>query len=269
MSVGYRALPPAEADSLHEGCRYPGPVPGNEGIGRRFGEVAEAYERGRPDYPSQIVTWLLPGHPERVVDLGAGTGKLTRALIERAPTVIAVEPDPGMRSVLAQQLPGTSVVDGRGEDIPLRDDFADVVVVGQAWHWFDTSRALPEVARILRPGGFLSLVWNDRAKVDPWLDRLAALLASFGTSPDTESEPVGGAPFGPFETMDFPWTHYLSVDGVVDMVASRSYVIALSREERADLVRQVRELAAQGQDPVTGLVPVAYVTHAFRCRLTA
>lgn len=242
-------------------------MPANDPTGRRFGEAAEAYERGRPDYPPEVVDWLLAGDPQRVIDLGAGTGKLTRALVERVPTVVAVEPDPAMRSMLARRLPGTSVIEGTGEDIPLRDGFADTVVAGQAWHWVDPTRALPEVARVLRPGGLLGLVWNDRDWTDPWIDRLSALLVAFGTSPDAEYEPVSGTPFGPFETTSHAWTHHVTVDGVLDMVVSRSYVIALPAEQRDDLLGQVRDLALSGQDPVTGLVPIRYVTHGYRCAL--
>lgn len=242
-------------------------MPANDPTGRRFGEAAEAYERGRPEYPPEVVDWLLAGNPQRVIDLGAGTGKLTRAVAERVPTVVAVEPDPAMRVALAQRLPGTSVIDGTGEDIPLRDGFADSVVVGQAWHWVDPTRALPEVARVLRPGGILGLVWNDRDWTDPWIDRLSAVLVAFGTSPDAEYEPVGGAPFGPFETISHSWTHHVTVDGVLDMVISRSYVIALPEAQRAHLLHQVRELAVSGRDPVTGQVPIRYVTHGFRCAL--
>jgi SAM-dependent methyltransferase len=242
-------------------------VPANDPTGRRFGEAAEAYERGRPEYPSVVVDWLLADRPRRVVDLGAGTGKLTRALMDQVPTVVAVEPDPAMRTALAHRLPGASVIEGTGEDIPLRDGFADAVLAGQAWHWVDPVRALPEVARVLRPGGVLGLVWNDRDERDPWVDRLGALLVEFGTSPDGDYEVVGGAPFGPFETTEHRWTHHVTIDGVIDLVVSRSYVIALPEARRAELVQRVRDLAVLGQDPATGLVPIGYVTHAYLCRL--
>ena len=226
-----------------------------------------AYERGRPEYPTAIIDWLLEDGPDRVIDLGAGTGKLTRALVERVPTVIAVEPDPGMRAVLAQHLPGSSVVEGVGEDIPIRDGWADIVVAGQAWHWVDPVRALPEVARVLRPGGTLGLVWNDRDGDDPWIDRLTEVLVAFGTSPDADYEVAGGAPFGPFETNECRWTQHATIDGVIDMVVSRSYVIALPAERREALVSQVTALAVEGADPATALVPIKYVTHGYRCRL--
>lgn len=238
-----------------------------EPIGRRFGEAAQAYERGRPGYPAEIIDWLLGDAAERVVDLGAGTGKLTRALVPRVPHVIAVEPDSGMRAVLSQCLPGTSVVDGTAEDIPIRDGWADVVVVGQAWHWVDPVRAVPEVARVLRPGGVLGLVWNDREEADPWLDRLGEILIAYGTSPDATNDVIVGAPFGPFDISQCRWTDHVSVDGVVDMVTSRSYVIALPDRVRRDLVEEVTAHAVEGRDPETGLVPIRYLTQGYRCRL--
>lgn len=244
-------------------------MPANDPTGRRFGEAAEAYERGRPTYPEAIIDWLLDDDPATVIDLGAGTGKLTRGLVERVATVVAVEPDPAMRASLSAALPGTSVIAGTGEDIPLRDGFADAVVVGQAWHWVDHVRAAPEVARVLRTGGRLGLVWNDRKEADPWVDRLNAILESFGTSPDAAYEPVVGPPFGDLETTEVEWVHHVTVDEVVAMVLSRSYVIALPAERRADLVGQVRELALEGLQPSTNLVPISYVTHGFRCSLPA
>jgi SAM-dependent methyltransferase len=248
------------------GAGYAARVPNPEPDGRRFGEVAAAYERGRPEYPAEVVSWLLGDDADRVIDLGAGTGKLTRALLDRVGHVIAVEPDAGMRAEFSRQLPGTSVLDGTGEDIPVRAGWADVVVVGQAWHWVDPRRAAPEVARVLRPGGLLGLAWNDRDVADPWLDRLADILVGFGTSPDVMNDVVVGPPFGPSEVMEHRWTDHVSVASVVDMIASRSYVIALSAERRAELVRQVTAWANEGADAATGLVPIRYRTQGYRFR---
>jgi SAM-dependent methyltransferase len=248
------------------GAGYAARVPHPEPDGRRFGEVAAAYERGRPEYPAEVVSWLLGDDADRVIDLGAGTGKLTRALLAHAGHVIAVEPDAGMRAEFSRQLPGTSVLDGTGEDIPVRAGWADVVVVGQAWHWVDPRRAAPEVARVLRPGGLLGLAWNDRDVADPWLDRLADILVGFGTSPDVMNDVVVGPPFGPSEVMEHRWTDHVSVASVVDMIASRSYVIALSAERRAELVRQVTAWANEGADAATGLVPIRYRTQGYRFR---
>ncbi len=239
-------------------------MPANDPTGRRFGEAAAAYERGRPEYPVEMVDWLLADSPACVVDLGAGTGKLTRALVGRAETVIAVEPDPDMRRVLSELLPGTSLLAGTGEDIPLRDGYADAVVAGQAWHWVDPLRAVPEVARVLRSGGSLGLIWNDRDESDPWVQALSALLHEYGTSPDADYEPVVGPPFGPLDTAELTWTHEVPVAAVIDMIASRSYVIALPPDRRAELVERLRVLADESTDRATGLVPVPYVTRGYR-----
>ena len=174
-----------------------------------------------------MVEWLLADVPARVVDLGAGTGKLTRALVGRAETVVAVEPDPGMRRVLSELLPGTSLLAGTGEDIPLRDGYADAIVVGQAWHWVDPARAVPEVARVLRPGGSLGLIWNDRDEGDPWVQALSALLHEYGTSPDADYEPARRPAVRAAGTAEQAWRHEVPVASVIDMITSRSYVIAL------------------------------------------
>ncbi|MBI1352498.1 MAG: methyltransferase domain-containing protein [Actinomycetales bacterium] len=242
-------------------------MPANDPAGRRFGEAVEAYERGRPDYPRAVVEWLLADRPEVVVDVGAGTGKLTRAVAARATSVVAVEPDPQMRAYLSRSLPGIRALAGTGESLPLADSSADAVVSGQAWHWVDPDRAVPEVARVLRPDGTLGLVWNDRDEDDPWIARLSALLDEYGTSPDADYEPVVGAPFSPIGTTEHRWVNEVSDDSVVDMIVSRSYVIALPDATRHELLGRLRELAADGRDPATGLVPVRYVTRGYRYRL--
>lgn len=238
-------------------------MPANDPTGRRFGEAAEAYERGRPEYPIEAVAWLLDAGAGTVVDLGAGTGKLTRALVGRADTIVAVEPDPVMRAALSERVPEATVVEGTGESMPLPDAFADVIVVGQAWHWIDPVRGSAEAARVLRPGGRLGLVWNDRDEDDPWVAGLSAILEAFGTSPDADFEPRVDPPFGPLETVAIPWIQQSTVDGVIDMVASRSYVIALEDGRRASLIDQVTAWASQAADP-SGRVPVPYVTHGYR-----
>lgn len=240
-------------------------MPANDPTGRRFGEVALDYERGRPDYPAAAVDELLRDHPRVVVDVGAGTGKLTRALVGRAPTVVAVEPDDAMRAVLSDLLPDVTALRGTAEALPLPDASADLVVAAQAWHWVDPVRAVPEVARVLRPGGVLGLVWNKRDESDPWIARLSALLVEYGTAPDAEYEPEIGAPFGPVATTEHSWTNHVPMDVAVAMVTSRSYVIALPADRRAELVARVEALAESVAD--AGTVPVPYVTRTYRSRL--
>jgi ubiquinone/menaquinone biosynthesis C-methylase UbiE len=146
-----------------------------------FSLAAAAYERGRPTCPPEATDWLLPGGARDVLDLGAGTGtgtgtgKLTTRLVERGLEVIAVDPLPEMLEVLRDSLPETRALLGTAEDIPLEDNSVDAVLVAQAWHWVDPARAIPEVARVLRPGGRLGLVWNTR---DERLGRVRALASS-------------------------------------------------------------------------------------------
>lgn len=130
---------------------------------RSFGPVSEAYERSRPGYPEAVVHWLVGEEPRDVVELGAGTGKLTRSLVALGHRVTAVEPLPEMIAHLLVAAPGVIVVEGGAESIPLPDASADVVTAAQAFHWFDHNPALREIARVLRPGGWVALVWNTAA----------------------------------------------------------------------------------------------------------
>ena len=134
-----------------------------------FGGIADDYDRLRPGPAPAALDWLLPVRPDVVVDLGAGTGLLTRALTGRASHVIAVEPDARMRAVLAARSPGVEVLAGRGEAIPLPDASANAVLVSSAWHWMDAGLAAREVARILRDGGRFGILWTGRDRATAWL----------------------------------------------------------------------------------------------------
>lgn len=205
-----------------------------------FGPAADIYERGRPPYPEEALDWLLPGGAPRVIDLGAGTGKLTRQIRDRGLPVTAVEPSDGMRAELARAVPGVPSVAGSAEHIPLPAGAADVVLCAQAWHWVDVERAVPEVARVLAPGGRLGLIWNLRDEREDWVRRLGEIISS----PEMHRRTEVGAPFGPAEVREFRWTHRIGLDRLMDLVASRSAVILLSAQERAALLDEVRELAA-------------------------
>ncbi|MGW5365183.1 methyltransferase domain-containing protein [Actinopolymorpha pittospori] len=228
-----------------------------------FGTAAEAYERGRPPYPPEAVTWLVPGHAKTVVDLGAGTGKLTRALRAPGREVVAVEPSAGMRERFSQVLPDVTVLEGTGESIPLPDWSVDALVCAQAWHWVDPQRAVPEVGRVLRPGGRLGLVWNLRDVSVPWVAELDRILRDYAAAPteDRQVERVG-APFGPVERQDFRWTYPMTADDAMDMVASRSYVITLEPAIREELLGRVRALL--DTERPSGM---PYVTECYRAEL--
>src|SRR5215211_7533331 len=129
---------------------------------RAFAQAAEVYERARPDYPREAFDGLALERGMHIVDVGAGTGKFTRELVTRGARVTAVEPVREMRDVLARVLPDVEVLEGTAEAIPVGDGVADVVTVAQAFHWFDATRALPEIHRVLRRGGLVALVWNVR-----------------------------------------------------------------------------------------------------------
>jgi SAM-dependent methyltransferase len=139
-----------------------------------FGRFAGEYDDGRPSYPAEAVDWLLEGRTGPVVDLGAGTGKLTEQLAERNLTVIAVEPDSAMLARLEQRLPLVQVEQGSAERIPMADHTVETVLVAQAWHWFDAPSALRELARVLTPSGRLGLLWNAPAPTTRWQSELLA-----------------------------------------------------------------------------------------------
>ena len=207
-----------------------------------FGAVADIYERGRPPYPREAIDWLVPAHATRVVDVGAGTGKLTRQLRERGLDVIAVEPSAGMREQLRRAVPGVPVLGGTGEQIPLADHSVDAVLVAQAWHWVDPERAVPEVARVLAPGGRLGLLWNRRVEDEDWVAELSTIIGSRGTPGSGRHFPDLGRPFGPVERRSVEWLHRLSRAEMMDWVASRSYVITLPDARRESVLGQVRRL---------------------------
>ncbi len=236
-----------------------------------FGAAADAYERGRPSYPAVAVDWLLRDTGRRVLDLGAGTGKLTRRLLARGLDVTAVEPSEGMREQLVAAAPAARALAGTAESLPLPDAVMDAVLVAQAWHWVDTRQAVPEAARVLAPGGVLGLVWNVRDERDEWTARLGRLLHPNGAPP---THGVGVAAlaerpdlFGATETHTVEWRHELGRDELIDLVSSRSYVITMPDAERAALLAEVAELAARlpapsGRDRVT----VPYLTRCYRAR---
>ena len=235
-----------------------------------FGAAADAYERGRPPYPAEAIDWLLPRDARRVLDLGAGTGKLTRQLHERRLDVVAVEPSAEMRDQLARTLPDVALLEGTAESIPLPADSVDAVLVAQAWHWVDPVRALPEVARVLTPGGRLGLVWNIRDEREDWVAQLGRAMHRHGEEADGDPAPAVGRPFAPLQRHDVEWGYHLSRAALVDLVASRSYVITLPEPQRTALLADVRELVnAHPALAGAGEIVVPYVTWCYRTDLVA
>jgi SAM-dependent methyltransferase len=228
-----------------------------------FAEVAGAYERGRPGYPEEAVRWLTGDEPCDVVDLGAGTGKLTRALVGLGHRVTAIEPLPEMLELLPTEAPGAFAILGNAEVIPLPDSFADVVTCAQSFHWFDHAVALPEIARVLRPGGRLALVWNSRDDRDPWSARLSAIIGN-ETVQDWDVFPaiLESSLFGPVETAEFTMEQRLDRETLLDLVLSRSYCAKLPPAERKPVLEAVTRLYDETAGPDGVRLP--YVTECYR-----
>ena len=221
---------------------------------RGFGSASEAYERGRPSYPSEAVQLLvdeLALEPaSTVVDLAAGTGKLTRLLVPCGARLVAIEPVASMRRVLAELVPGAAVVAGTAEAMPLAGGSVDAVVVAQAFHWFRVEEALGEVARVLRAGGGLALLWNERDESVPWVAELSALVR-WGDRPAPSYEgvdwPAAVAATGAFRAMaraGFTIDQHLDGATLVDRVLSTSYVAAWPAADQERLADGVRGLVA-------------------------
>jgi SAM-dependent methyltransferase len=228
-----------------------------------FADVAVAYERGRPGYSHESVRWLVGDEARDVVDLGAGTGKLTRTLVALGHRVTAIEPLEEMRAQLASVLPDVRTLEGKAEAIPLPDSSVDVVVSAQAFHWFDHDDALPDIARVLRPGGRIALVWNSRDDGDPWMAQLSAIIGN-ETIEESDVVPVldSSGLFGPVETAMFAFEQVLERDGLLDLVLSRSYLAKLPAPEREPVLDAVGAL--YDETAVDGGVRLAYVTECFR-----
>ena len=213
-----------------------------------FGAAAAAYQRARPPYPVAAVDWLLVGGPHRVLDLGAGTGKLTRQLWDRGLDVVAVEPSLRMREQLAQAVPEARLLAGTAEQIPLPDHSVDAVLAAQSWHWVDPQRAVPEVARVLAPAGWLGLLWNMRDESEDWVAELGRIMHSAGADDSDALSPVVGPPFGPIEHHQVAWRYRLACAAILDLVASRSYVITMPQDDRDTLLAEVRRLITTHPD---------------------
>jgi SAM-dependent methyltransferase len=236
--------------------------PDERGPYTAFAEVADAYERARPGYPDEAVRWLVGEEPCDVVDLGAGTGKLTRSLVALGHRVTAIEPLPEMLELLPAAAPGAAALLGSAEVIPLPNASADVVTSAQAFHWFDQTTALPEIARVLRPHGRLALVWNTRDDRVPWVAELSAVIGSESVS-STDWLGVEESPlFGPLEQATFGFEQLLDRETLLDLVRSRSYCAKLPPEEREPVLETVGKLYDETAGPDGLHLP--YLTECFR-----
>jgi ubiquinone/menaquinone biosynthesis C-methylase UbiE len=238
---------------------------------RSFELVADLYERVRPGYPPEAVRWVAERLDLRsgriVLDLGAGTGKLTRALVETGAGVLAVEPGDAMRAELERVLPQVRALRGSAESIPLPDESVDAITVGQAFHWFRFDEALPELHRVLRPGGGVALIWNARDQDSPLQNEIKALLEPFlpvgrAVTPNTSSHLAESPLFHSFEHNSFRFVQQLDADALVGRIGSISFVAGSTPEKRAELERKLRALAAG----TGGVVEFPYVTDVYVSR---
>jgi SAM-dependent methyltransferase len=225
------------------------PARGQERVAKAdsFGTVAEDYDRYRPELPESALDWLLPSGCRTVLDLGAGSGAATRVVARRVPQVIAVEPDPRMRALIARKAPEARILEGRAELIPLPDASVDTVVVCSAWHWMQPAAAVPEIARVLRTGGVWGLLWNGLDQKVSWVAELRRLTRQ----PDPDGEPgrrrrpegvqlPKDAPFGIPQIHTVTWTWQRTPDELLGLFGTYSSVIALARTERAEVLAGAR-----------------------------
>ena len=248
-----------------------------------FGSIAADYERFRPGPSPEAVDFLLPPGAHDVVDVGAGTGAMTRLLLERSANVIAVEPDPKMRAVLETAVPGASAVDGRGEATGLPDHSVDAVVASTSWHWVDPLEGAREAARILRPGGVLGAVWTGPDPEGAFMVNVEAVLgqASSPGGKGNQAESVldrrppahrlvipPGLPFREPTRASFRWDLELNADELIGLLGTFSWVILMPDDRRAALVENARRLLRDHLgvvDEVT--VSVTYLAEAWRSEL--
>lgn len=245
-----------------------------------FGAAAGDYDRYRVGPPAEVVDRVLPAAMGSVLDLGAGTGAMTRRLVGRAARVYAVDPDPRMTELLARSCPGVDVREGTAEQIPLPPACVDAVVVASAWHWVNPDTAIPEVARVLRPGGTLCIVWNRRDRTVPWVADLEALRLDITGGDDFVEERIrhyletpwlpAEAPFRNVRVQSQPWTAAMTKEELARLLTTFHAYISAPAERKPEMLRK---LAAhvEGDERIVAvdegggaLVRVPMVCHAWR-----
>jgi ubiquinone/menaquinone biosynthesis C-methylase UbiE len=233
-----------------------------------FARVADEYERGRPGYPREAIEWLLGADALEVLDLGAGTGKLTSALLDGGHRVIAVEPLAEMRAILTSTLPAALALTGTAERLPLKDASVDAVTVGAAFHWFDERAALAEIRRVLRAPGVLGLLGNAFDVSTPWVASVREILG-----PPAIQRP-GHWPsvedlleeFIEVEDQEFPHTQRIDRAGLRALASSRSSLAIMPAAEREAILASLDRLWQQ-EPELSGHTEVLlpWRTRARRC----
>jgi SAM-dependent methyltransferase len=231
----------------------------HDAAARGFEAAVERYERGRPTYPEDAVAFLVRtlgiGEGRDVVELGAGTGKLTELIVGTGARIVAIEPVAAMREALERNCPGVTAVDGTAERIPVGDSSADAVLAAQSFHWFDGERALPEIHRVLRSGGRLGMIWNVRDEASDWSERLTKIFDRLSGA---------GAPryrdmrwreqfermelFGGLHHQVAYHVHKVTREAFLDRVLSVSYVASAPHDERERVIAEVTEMLDTDQE---------------------
>jgi SAM-dependent methyltransferase len=247
----------------------PGPEPANEARAKSFGAVASAYDAGRPTFPAEALTWILgPGRGLQVLDLGAGTGKLSAVAADLGHDVVAVDPSQEMLEVCRRRS-GIDTMVGAAESIPLAHASVDAVIVGQAFHWFDHARALPEIARVLRPNGVLGLLWNNADMVVPWVRRMMHAIQGSDHAGGDRFDPVPillqSDLFALVETSRFRHWQDLTRNGLRLLAESHSRIAVLTESRREAVLEQIDTLydtTARPPEPLR----MPYLTDCYRAR---
>jgi SAM-dependent methyltransferase len=248
--------------------------------GSSFGAAAAAYAEHRPDYAKAAVHWALgPAPRPRVLDLGAGTGKLTSTLVDLGAEVIAVEPDPAMLIELRRALPTVRALPGSAEAIPLPDASVDAVIAGNALHWFDMDAAGPEIARVLVPGGILAGLWNVIDNRVDWVGGLERVSGNAAIGPrDTLSSwraetadahlPHRGpaARFGSPEQAEFPHGQRRTADSLVATLATRAGLLVMPAQEHEATLGRIRAFLASRPETARGEFTLPMLTGVLRVR---
>jgi len=246
-------------------------------LGSSFGAAAVAYAEHRPDYAQAAVRWALERAPgRRVLDLGAGTGKLTAALVALGADLIAVEPDPAMLTELRRALPAVRALPGSAEAIPLPDASVDAVLAGNAMHWFDMDVAGFEIARVLAPGGVLAGLWNVVDDRVDWVAGLARVGGSAAIGPrDTPTSwraetagmhlpKTGAALFGSPEQAEFPHGQRRTADSLVEALATRAGMLVMPEPEREDTLGRIRAFLESRPETASGEFTLPMLTCVLR-----
>lgn len=245
-----------------------------------FGAAARDYDRYRLGPPAEIVDHFLPASCAAILDLGAGTGAMTRHLMSRVPRVYAVDPDPRMREVLTENCPGVTALEGVAEEIPLADASVDVVVMSSAWHWVDPDRAIPEVARVLRDGGTLALVWNRGDRGVPWVSDMEEFRRTATETADMVYSQVShylqdpwlpdGAPFTDIEISAHSWSASVTREELSAMLTTYTGYLLAPPERKPAILREFTDYV--NDDPRLGagdLVEWPMKCHYWKARRTA